>query len=286
MAVPKTLTTQIQDLVNSIQEMDRTEIKAKLSRFARLVKALEDGTATRKTEAKIARLKTALGKANEDYEKANAALEQSSVAIGNLQSELQTMQAEIAKYQAERTKEEKRKREMPPIQFKILSGLPSRHSGKPLKVETIAQVVGIPTDEAEVHINKLKKAGLVIAQHNNFAPTVWHRSNDGNELVLARRLAGDAEAQEEKPKPARKHPDLSADEHFALLMMSKSEEGVTASEIAEKLGRMTVKMVELMLTVLEEKGMASDGDEPDYGAGRYWVLLRGGMEYLAERGQY
>ncbi len=41
----------------------------------------------------------------------------------------------------------------------------------------------------------------------------------------------------------------------------------------------------LMLVKLREKNMATDGDEPDYGAGRTWTILREGMEYLAERGK-
>ncbi|HEV2839899.1 MAG TPA: hypothetical protein VGW39_01105 [Chthoniobacterales bacterium] len=288
MAVPKSLTSRMQELVNSIQELDRPAIKARLSRYARLVKAMEDGTTARKAKAKIARLETALATSDANCEQANAALEQSSAEIANLKSELQTVQAEIAKYQQERAKQKEREREMPDIQFKILSLLPSRHSGKPMSVEEIAPAISSPIDQTEVHINKLKSAGLVVSQLHNFIPTTWRRSNAGNELVYARRLAGDEEA----PKPY-KYADLPKIQHTALVMMARgSEEGAIfehqnayEEEIAKEVGA-SLRLTQRNLRELRKLEMATDGDEPQqtYGAGTEWWLLDKGEEYLAERG--
>jgi chromosome segregation ATPase len=150
-----------------------------------LAEALEDGQTTRKAEANIARLE--------------AALEKSNAENGNLKVELQMANAEIKKFQAERKKQEESEREIPPIQFQILKRLPSEHGGKWLRIGEIARAVNIPPDEAEIHLDRFKKAALATERYNAFDALVWHRTIAGNELVLAKRLAGEEEAGDPKP---------------------------------------------------------------------------------------
>jgi len=143
--------------------------------------------------------------------------------------------------------------------------------------------IGRRLDETEIRVDKLEKAGL-IEWHDADGEKFWRRTMVGNELVVAKRLAGEEE-EEGKTTPKRsKHAELTHSEEVALLMMARSnDEGVTADEVAKAL-QGTAPMAVLILILLREKNMATDSDEPDYGAGRKWVILRNGLEHLAERG--
>ena len=150
-------------------------------------------------------------------------------------------------------------------------------------------VGGILADEASIHLDRLEKAKLVERGFDElFQATVWHRTIAGDELVVARRLAGEEEPAQQK---AREHPKLSQMERIVLLAVAK-QEGMTAPEIVEQVNKSVptigkpianLPLVLLLLIKLREKNLATDGDEPDWGTGRRWVALPDGIELLAER---
>jgi hypothetical protein len=234
------------------------------------VEALEEGAGIRDAEAKITILETE-----------NA----------NLKVELQALKTEVEAFRAERKQQEqeKKREEIPEIQYEIVKWLPSQHGGNRRNVHEIAHAFNVPVDETEIHIDRLQKAGLI--EHSFTAQaTVWCRSMKGNVLVLAKRLAGDEKA-EQKPKQY-KRAALSIPEQLVLLKLVGRDEGVTADEIVDKvnaslpttgLPTTNLPLAQLLLIKLREKKMATDGDEPDYGTPRTWVILKEGLEYLAER---
>ncbi len=214
----KSLKSRIDALINSLGETPvptLAEIRGDLVKFASLAEALEDGQATREKEAKIEALEAELAR---------------------LKVELQTVNAEIEGFRAEREKQEEKEREIPQIQFQILSLLPNEHGGSWLRIDEIARTLKRPSDEIEVHAKKLEKAGRVISRFGEHDALVWHRSDEGNELGIARRLAGEKEAQVEKRKPPSRYADLSVNEEIALLMIARSNDGITAREIADRVG--------------------------------------------------
>jgi DNA-binding MarR family transcriptional regulator len=221
-----------------------------------LAEALENGHAARKAEKKIARLKTALEQSKAAREAAEATLEQLNAENSDLKVVLQAVNTEIATLNAEREKQGEKEREMPQIQFQILSLLPNEHGSNWLRIDEIARALKRPSDEIEVHSKKLQKAGLVISRFNAHDALVWHRSDEGNELLIARRLAGDKEAQEKKPKRS-KYGQLSQSEEIALLMMAENlNDGATEPEIAKRL-EYTLAMTFIVLKGLAGKHMAA-----------------------------
>jgi DNA-binding MarR family transcriptional regulator len=271
---PKSLKKRIDALVDALggtKKPTLPEIRNQLVDFAVLAETLEDGQATAEKEATIA----ALEEENE-----------------NLTIKLQMANAELETFQAERKKQEqeKKREEIPEIQFQILSLLPSEHGGNRLMVNEIARDIGIPVDEAEIHADRLKKAGLATWRHNALDAEVWYRTMRGNELVLAKRLAGEEKAGDRKP---HKYADLPQIQHDALVMIAEATaNGIDEGEIGQRLGkslaltRHTLNLLRdaRMATDAEEPGSAvcfsSEGDEDEWGP---WKLLRKGAEYLAER---
>lgn len=73
-------------------------------------------------------------------------------------------------------------------------------------------------------------------------------------------------------------------QHEILLCVARStvENGAYEVDIASTIKR-SLARTQFELRVIENQKMATDGDEPDYGAGRQWVLMEKGSEYLAER---
>jgi DNA-binding MarR family transcriptional regulator len=145
-----------------------------------------------------------------------------------------------------------------------------------LGIDEISRAVNIPPDEAEIHIDRLEKAGLATRRYNAYDALVWHRAMPGNELVLAKRLAGEEEQK------AYKYADLPKIQHDSLLMMVGEDEGINEREIAKRLGK-NLALTQHNLSLLRDADFATDGDEADYGTGRTWVILKKGNEYLAER---
>ena len=263
MAIPKSLKARIDALFNAIggeQKPSYNKIRSELSTFASLAESLENDQATAKKEAKIAALKA---------------------ENKNLKVELQTANAEIKRFQAERKKQEEKEREIPPIQFKILHRLPSENEGDGATLKVISRRANIWSLEAKIHLDRLEKAGFAKRTYYDITGggriTAWHRTMPGNELILAKRLAG-----EEDQEAARKYPDLPPIQHEALLMMVGEDEGINEREIAKRLGK-SLPLTQHRLSLLRDAEMATDGEEGDYGTGRTWVLLRRGEEYLAER---
>jgi hypothetical protein len=111
----------------------------------------------------------------------------------------------------------------------------------------------------------------------------WYRTIAGDELVLAKRLAG-----EEEEAPTRKYPDLPILEETILAMMVGENEGVPEELIHESLKRkgetVTFEKVKYILrTSLDKKwGYAfCDDEEATYGGGNTWFITERGTEYFA-----
>ena len=267
----KSLKKRIDDLIHALGGATKPsyiEIRNELAVLSPMAEALEDGQATREKDARIADLEAELGSLKSE--------------LGNLNVLLQTANSEIAKFRADQKKRDEQERDIPPIQFEILERLPSEHGGEWLAIDLIALVFNIPVDETEIHLDRLEKAGFAVRRQYLSGQVVWHRSMKGNELVLAKRLAGkDTEEQKPKRKP---HPDLSHAEQIILLIVAKTK-GLTADEIFERYTKAipikgrpiaTLGMIQLLLIKLRGKNMASDADG-------MWVILSEGREYLVER---
>ena|ERR1700741_2547264 len=101
----KSLKASIDTLFNAMGGANKPsydEVRSKLSTFASLAKALEDGQATAEKEAKIAALEAELG---------------------NLKVELQTANSDIKKFREEQKKRDEKERDIDPKQFEILERL-------------------------------------------------------------------------------------------------------------------------------------------------------------------
>jgi hypothetical protein len=147
----------------------------------------------------------------------------------------------------------------------------------------IARAASVQVDEAEVYVAGLEKLGWVTFQHHEPGGGGWRRTAEGNSLVVAKRWAGEEEKEAIEVKRS-KHGKLSKPEEIALLTMAERvNEGATEPEIAKVL-EYTPAQTALILILLSEKNMAAASDEPDYGTGRNWFILRNGLEHLAERG--
>lgn len=269
---PKSLKERIDALINALGGTEKPtvpKIRNELVAFASIAEALEDGQAGAKKEATIATLK----EKNE-----------------NLKVELQAANAKIERFQAEREKQEKSEEDIPTVQYRILKTLPSEHAGDGLTMEWIRRQAGVPLDETEIHVGKLEEAGLAARETDQFDQWVWRRTKAGNEFVVAKRLAGEEEA--EKRDPDQSSAELSQ-VHQALLLKVAKSGGATAEELAEQLkealpmvGRSiwTTQSVIFMLVTLRDKQLVIDRPAPKHNVPRRWIARRKGMEYLARLG--
>jgi DNA-binding transcriptional ArsR family regulator len=271
---PKSLKSRIDALFDALglEESDRPstgEIRSQLSQFAVLAEKLENSQAAAEKEAIIAALET---------------------EFSNLKVELEAAKTAIDGFEAERKKQEEKEREIPPIQFEILKCLPSEYGGIRLRMDEIAAAVNIPVDETEIHVERLRRAGLVGPQENEILGDFWYRSKDGNELVFAKRLAG-----EEEQKKQYKYADLPQIQQEALRQLADGE--LTEREIARLLDK-KLRLVRYHLHSLREAEMATDAEEnpgstvlgfsdtDEKGEEPYspmWRILSDGEAYLAER---
>ncbi len=250
----QSLTERINGLANAIGAKappDLGTIKGELIQLGVLVEALEEGAIIGDAETKIE----------------------------SLEAELENLKTEVEAFRAERKKQEqeKKREDIPDIQSEILKRLPSQSEGW-LKIDEISQTVGIPIDETEVHLYRLRKAGLAIGR-TTYGRSLWRRTIRGSEMVVAKRLAG-----EEDEKKAYKHADLPKEQHEALAMIGSDPEGANENAIAERIGA-SLMLTQRYLRKLREAEMATDGDEPQatYGTGQIWWLKEKGEDYLAER---
>jgi DNA-binding MarR family transcriptional regulator len=260
---PKSLKSRIDALFNALglDERDRPsagEIRSQLSQFALSAEKLEDGQSAAEKDATIAVLEAELG---------------------NLKVELEATKTAIDGFEAERKKQEESEREIDPTQFKILQRLASESECIWLKITEISRALNIPVDEAEIYINGLEKRGLVRFHRHEPGGGGWHRTTEGNKIVVAKRWAG-----EEDKETARKHPDLPPIQHEILLLIAAGQnDGANENDIVNELGK-TLGLVRLNLKALRQADMASDIDEQaDWGMGRVYYLRDTGAEYLAER---
>lgn len=264
----KSVKERIDELVNKLGELPPPStdfMKGKLVKIGTLVEALENGADIRDAETKIAALETELG---------------------NLKLLFQTENAELETFRAERKKqeEEKRREEIPEIQFQILNRIPSERAGMGawVGIAEILQTVNIPVDEADFHLEQLKKNGLATEQFNSYESRVWYRTASGNTLVLAKRLAGEAE----EPKKTYKHADLPEVEQLILTLLKGFTHAAKAFHIAAGLNLQGIEAseakTEYLLRGLEKKGFVTSDDET-YGTGTDWFMTEDGSEYLGER---
>jgi len=259
---------RIDDLVDALGRADKpsfADIRSELFSLGALVQELEDGQALSEKEDAI----TALELQNE-----------------NLKVELQAANTELEAFRAEwkKQEDEKKREDIPDIQLQILRGLPTKHTGDGATLQGICRRTKIPPDEAEIYLNWLEKSGF--AERRYFATaggdSAWYRTIRGNELILAKRLAGEEEPAKQN---AREHPELSQMETTVLLTVAK-QEGMTAPEIVEQVNKSiptigkpitSLPTVLLLLIMLRGKNLVTDED------GR-WSTLPNGVEYLADRG--
>jgi hypothetical protein len=273
---PKSPTILINGLVNALGEEPKPgwgTIRNDLITLASLVQELEEGETARQLETQIASLE--------------AALEESNAENGNLKAELQKANAVIEAVWAEEKEREKKEQEIPDIQFEILKRLPSEHSGIWLKISEIAYGVGIPVDEAEIHLDRLQRASLVTKGFSANDAVVYHRNIRGTEFVVALRLADEGN---ESGKP-RQHADLMPIQQEALLLIARNAEGITEAELVQRVTSTADSLapsVLLFLTTLRTRGFVAEGgscgsvSRLDW-RGRCLVLAKRGAEYLSER---
>jgi len=274
----QSLTDRIAALINRVGEKPAPGmdvIKSALVPCLSLAESLEEGAAIRDAEAQITVLETALEKSNAE--------------IGKLEGELQSLNTEVQAFRAERQKqeEEKKREEMPDIQFEILQRLPTEHAGDGATLRGICRRSGIPPDEAEVHLDRLEKAGFTkrrsVYAHDAGYITTWYRTIPGNELVLAKRLAG----EEHEGTQEEDTPELTQMEQLVLLAVSEG------NRVPKKIVKYIEKaipsvgspitnegMVTLLLVTLRNKKMAID--EPTSGGPSIWNLSRAGRKYVGD----
>ena len=195
--------------------------------------------------------------------------------------ELQAVQAQIEQYQAEQAGRQKKERDIPPIQFKILQRLASESECNWRRIDEISRDVKIPVDEAEVYIQGLKKLGLATFHPHEPGGGGWHRTTEGNRLVVAKRWAG------EEPAPTKKYSDLSEIEESILEMLIGEDEGVNERLIHQSLEdngvKITLNKVIWILETSLKRFVDYDPGEPTYGTGNTWFIADAGREYFAER---
>ena len=274
----QSLTQRIAALINRVGEKPEPsfgDIKSELVECLGLAETLENDAVIRDLEEQVTVLE--------------AALEKSNLENSNLQTELQSLKTEVDGFRAERKKkeEERRRKEMPEIQFKILQRLPSENEGDGQTLKAISRRANIEALEAEIHLHWLEKSGFAkrryFASADDSRIAAWYRTAPGNELILAKRLAGEEQTSQ------RKYPDLPNIEEGMLAMMIGEKEGVREESIHESLERVgvtiTLEKVEYILRAsLQKKGFADfDSEEGTYGMGNTWFITDRGTEYFFER---
>ena len=263
----KSLKKRIDALVDALggaQKPTLAEIRSDLVSLGVLAQELEDGQALTEKESAIAALKA---------------------ENQNLKVELQTASAELEAFRAEQKQREEKERDVPDIQYRIVKELPSMHDlTDGLTMQAIHRHMNIPLDEAEIHVDKLETAGLIAWDTDQFDQRVWRRTKAGNELVVAKRLAG-----EEQPKQRNPDPKLSQSELIILRALVGSYAGVTIPEILPKVASgipgATDNLILFLLVKLRQSGMAAekDADTPRAWVERPWVITSEGLGYLVAR---
>jgi hypothetical protein len=210
--------------------------------------------------------------------------------LGNLNVTLKELNGELEAFRsAEREKqEEERKKDLPDKQWEILWCLSPQSESNWLKTREVATAVKVPVDEAEVYLDGLKKLGLAFWHSHDPGGGGWLRTMEGSRMVVAKRWAGEEEAEQRDPD--RFGAPLTQSQRLVVLYVAKSN-GVTAEELAEQLEKeiptlgsriWTPQSVLFLLITLREKQMVIDQPAPSSQIPRKWIARRKGIEYLAE----
>jgi hypothetical protein len=270
MAKKKSLKERIDALINALGAAEKpspTKIRNELVSLSLDVEALEGSKTLAEKDARIADLEGELGGL--------------SVTLKEANSELEAFRAAQRKQQ-----EQERKKDIPPAQLNILRRLPSKHGGKGLTVQQIWREVGGRLDELDIHVEKLDKAKLITWRTGSSGETFWLRSTGGNELVVAKRLAGEEE-EEEVDEQEEGQPEITQMEYLVLLAVAQGcrlpaeiEEYIQIAVPTVGPPITTPNMMLLLLIELRGKKMVSDAGKPSG-----WKLLRAGTRFLASRGK-
>lgn len=243
-------------------------IRRKLSSFATMAEALENGEATRETEAEITALE--------------AALKKSETELAELKKEMQTANAEIERLLADQEKREKTDQDIEPKQFEILSLLPTENRGGFMPFHEICQAVAISFDEAEIRLHNLQEQGWVVRGETFTGHVAWQRTVEGTKLVYAVCLAN----EEARSQKTYNHPNLAPIQHEALLLIARNPNGISESELVQRItgGEENTPSARLFLTTLRTRGFVAygGGEGTTVFDGHYLVLAKRGEEYLAE----
>lgn len=266
----QSLTERLAALISRVGEKPEPTfayIKGELVDCRTLAESLEEGAVIRDAEAKIAILEAELG---------------------DLKIETKELQMEVETFRAERKKQEEqeRRKDLPPEQLDILRRLPSKHGGLGLTMLQIWREINGRLDETEIHVDKLEKAGLIEWHMEADGEKFWRRSMLGNELVVAKRLAGEEGEEEQGEEP----PELTQMETFVLMALAHGNGSPEYIEqyIAMELPTLgppitSPDMILLLLLRLREKKLVSDADKPSDGGPSEWKLLRAGTRLLTSR---
>lgn len=278
MAKKKSPKERIDALINALGAAEKpssAQIRNELVALALDAENLEDGQALAEKDARISDLETAL--------------ERSDVQLGNLKVLLEEAGEELKTFRAEQKQREEKEQDPPEIQVQILRRLPSEYGRDGATLDDIARDAGIPSEEAEVHLDRLEKAGRVKRTYSRRGRQyVWHRAIRGSELIVAKGLAGNLEEGREDYK----HPDRPRIQHAILVMLAGAKDGLSESEITKRL-REKLTVIQYHLTELQEADMASDGSEEFVAMAAFseiddvpvtkWELRQKGREYVVER---
>lgn len=259
----KSLKKRIDDLVNSLGMAEKPaplDIRNVLVPIGIEVEALEDGQALSEKDTRIADLEGELR---------------------DLQITLQTASDQLETFRAEQKEREEKQREIAPIQLKILRSLPTQYDGhRGPGIAEIAHTAGGPIDEAAIYIEGLEALGLARRQQYNDGSVSWLRTTTGNQLVVAKRWAGEEE-KEETAQESRS-AELSMPESVALVKMARAPDGITPSELAQTLQFKTTATALFILVLLREKGLAADRSAQHFTLERRWFILPKGAQWLSE----
>lgn len=261
----QSLTERISALINRVGEKPAPGmdvIKSALVPCLSLAESLEEDAVIREAEARVAVLEKAL--------------EDSNTEKGQLQTELESLRTEVEGFKEE---QRERERKIDPMLFKILQRLPSQAESKWVKIDEISRVLKTPVDEAEVYMNGLEKLGLAFFHHHEPGGGGWHRTTEGNTLVVAKRWAGDKEDQ-------KKFADLSESEEIILEMLKSGglSEDILHIRLIALGSRISIEKTVYVLRGMKEKGFVNyNPDEQTYGQRHTWWMTDAGTDYLAER---
>lgn len=288
----QSLTERIAALINRVGEKPEPtfgDIKSELVECLGLAETMQDGAAVSEAESQIAVLKEALAQAEAAREQADEFLEQSDAENNDLRAALKAVNVEIETFRTERKKqeEEKKREEMPDIQFEILQRLPTEHIGDGATLQGVARRAHLPPDEAAVHLNRLVKAGFAQQRRHDLGSGLimaWHRTIAGDELVLAKRLAGDEEAGEQEAQEA---PELTRSEQLVLLAVAAGNRAPSkilnyVAEAVPTVGPPTMTEGTVLLLLVTLRGKKMVNEERISGTPSRWELSRSGRAYVAD----